>query len=280
MSFFENRTLLIVTKHGKEAVIAPKFEAALQVNCLLATDFDTDNLGTFSGERERKLDPIATLREKCNQAMAIYNCDLAIASEGSFGAHPSIFIASADDELVMLLDKKNNFEIIAREISMDTNFSGSVIKNEWELLKFLNSVKFPSHGVIIKKSETDLSEMVKGITDMELALKTFREFQKSHGTAFVETDMRALYNPTRMQVIGKAVEKLIDKIQSHCSECDFPGFAIADAVSGLPCECCGQPTKSVLYHIYSCQNCQHNEHRYFPRGKKTEEATYCDYCNP
>jgi hypothetical protein len=26
------------------------------------------------------------------------NCDLGVASEGSFGSHPSIFIASADDE--------------------------------------------------------------------------------------------------------------------------------------------------------------------------------------
>jgi hypothetical protein len=41
--------------------------------------------------------PIATARQKCLLAK-LSNCDLGVASEGSFGSHPSIFIASADDE--------------------------------------------------------------------------------------------------------------------------------------------------------------------------------------
>lgn len=48
--------------------------------------FDTDMLGTFTGEVERKLDPLATVREKCLRAMKHNHCDLGVASEGSFGA--------------------------------------------------------------------------------------------------------------------------------------------------------------------------------------------------
>jgi len=92
--------------------------------------------------------------------------------------------------------------------------------------------------------------------------------------------MRAMYNPTRMKVIAKAVEKLIEKIKTLCPRCSCPGFGIVDAVKGLPCDCCGYPTKSALYHVYSCQKCSHDEPRYFPKGEKTEDPTYCDRCNP
>jgi hypothetical protein len=76
-------------------------------------------------------------------AMKLSNCDLGVASEGSFGSHPSIFIASADDEFLIFIDT-NNLEIIVRELSMETNFNGSEITNEQELLDFAELVQFPS----------------------------------------------------------------------------------------------------------------------------------------
>jgi len=38
--------------------------------------------------------------------------NVAIANEGSFGAHPTIFFAHADDELIMIMDTENGIEII------------------------------------------------------------------------------------------------------------------------------------------------------------------------
>jgi hypothetical protein len=38
--------------------------------------------------------------------LAMKLCDLGVASEGSFGSHPSIFIASADDEFLIFIDTK------------------------------------------------------------------------------------------------------------------------------------------------------------------------------
>jgi hypothetical protein len=40
--------------------------------------------------------------------------------------------------------QKNNLEIIVRELSMETNFNGSEITNEQELLDFAELVQFPS----------------------------------------------------------------------------------------------------------------------------------------
>ena len=131
---FKGRTLLIVTKHQKEKVIAPIFEKELGVKCIVSKQFDTDVFGTFTGEVERKNNPLTTVKEKCKVAMSLENCDLAIASEGFFGAHPRVFLASADEEFLVLLDEKNKLEIIAREISLETNFATSEITTEKELL--------------------------------------------------------------------------------------------------------------------------------------------------
>uniref|UniRef100_UPI00404732A9 DUF6671 family protein n=1 Tax=Flavobacterium sp. TaxID=239 RepID=UPI00404732A9 len=91
-NFFKNRDLLIVTKHKKEQVIAPLFEKEFGVNCFVSKEFDTDLLGTFSGEISRKYDALETLKQKCLQAMELEGYDLAIATEGSFGNHPAVFL--------------------------------------------------------------------------------------------------------------------------------------------------------------------------------------------
>ena len=277
---FKGRNLLIATKHEKEKVIAPILERELGVKCFLTSDLDTDELGTFTGEVERKEDAIATARKKCLMAMELANCDLAIASEGSFGSHPTIFFAHADDELLLFFDKKNDLEISARELSLETNFNGSKIKTEKELQEFADHSNFPSHGLIIRKSKEDLGDIVKGITTEEQLNQAFDALISQYGTAYVETDMRAMYNPTRMKVIEKATVKLVDKIKSLCPNCETPGFGIVDRKEGLPCEQCHFPTRSTLSYHYSCPKCNFAKEDQYPNGKKFEEPMYCDFCNP
>ena len=277
---FSKRKLVIATKHHKEKVIAPLFEKELGVNSFVAKNFDTDTLGTFTGEVERKDDPITTLRNKCLQAMELNNCDLGIASEGSFGPHPSIFFVHADDEFLIFIDKKNNLEIIERELSLKTNFNGSEIKTEKELTEFANSVKFPLHALILRKAKEDYTEIIKGINNWQTLTETFQLFINKYGSAYAETDMRALYNPTRMEVIETAAKKLIKKISSLCPDCNTPGFAVTDAIKGLPCSLCGLPTRSTLTHIYKCKKCSFRKTVTFPFNITQEDPTYCDYCNP
>jgi hypothetical protein len=277
---FNGRKLLIATKHNKEEVIAPLFENYLQVECVVATKFDTDLLGTFSGEIERKLDVIETLRQKCLLAIENTTFDLVVASEGSFGSHPTIFFAQADDELMIFKDIKNDIEIIARNLSTDTNFDGIVIKNQKALEDFATKVKFPSHGIILKSSEKNPEIINKDIGSISDLIVAYIELSKQHSTIFAETDMRAFRNPTRMQVIKECVEKLIEKINTLCPSCNFPGFEIKQVNAGLPCELCGSKTKSTLSHTYGCLRCDYKEEKYFPLNKKVEDPTYCDYCNP
>ncbi|MCY7408837.1 MAG: hypothetical protein LH473_01060 [Chitinophagales bacterium] len=277
---FQNRKVLIATKHQKEKVIAPLFEKSFDVRCFTPEIFDTDTLGTFTGEIERKHDPITTLKNKCLQAMEVSNYDLGIASEGSFGSHPSIPFIYANDEFLIFIDKKNNLEIIERELSTKTNFNGAEIKTDKELIDFATSINFPSHALILRKAKDDNIEIIKGITDWSVLKESFQQLMEKHGSAYAETDMRAMFNPTRMQVIESAAIKLVKKIKSLCPNCNTPGFAIKEAKQGLPCSLCGFKTRSTLSYIYQCMKCDFIKEEIFPHNKTAEEPMYCDICNP
>lgn len=266
--------------HDKEKVMAPILENELGVHCFLSEGLDTDSLGTFSGEIPRVMDALATARKKCTLAMDLANCDLAIASEGSFGAHPEVFFASADEELVLLVDRKNQIEILGRSLSFATNFSGKIIYTETELWDFAAQARFPSHGLILRPSQETTSEVVKGITSPEVLLKAFRFFKTQHDSLFIETDMRALYNPTRMEVIKAATHKVVQNAVSLCPKCATPGFSVTDVRLGLPCSWCRGATNSVLSHGYECQKCAHTTEKQYPHQKKTEDPQFCNYCNP
>ena len=277
---FKGRRLIIATKHEKESVIAPLAEKALGVSCFVDKNFDSDIFGTFTGEIDRKLDPISTARQKCLMAMEMTGCDLGIASEGSFGQHPSLFFVNADEEFLIFIDKKNGLEIISRELSAETNFDGKEIKTEEALFEFADSVGFPSHGLILRKGKEEKSVIFKGLSDEKRLRDVFKNLMEKYGSSYVETDMRALFNPTRMGVIKTATKKLLDKINSLCPQCDTPGFGITDTKRGLKCSLCGSPTQSTLAFIRQCLHCHYSEEEMFPHHKVQEDPMYCDFCNP
>lgn len=279
MKGFVGRKLGIATKHGKEQVIAPCLVKGLRVKPFVIEGFDTDELGTFSGEVERKNDPLTTLREKCQRAADIANCDLVVASEGSFGPHPSMPYIRANDELVMLLDLKQNLEIVGRELSLETNFDQEEVKSWEELVTFAEQAQFHSHALILKDPVDEFSKMVKGIKDWDELKSAFDRIFQHSGSVKVETDMRAMHNPTRMQVIAKATEDLVNRITSVCPHCESPGYGITKAEQGLPCRWCNQPTQSIKSLIYECKKCGFNESKPNPK-KEAEDPMYCDFCNP
>jgi hypothetical protein len=276
---FQDRKILIATNHRKETVISPLLEQ-FGLKCELVENLPTDNLGTFSGEVERLTDSTTTLRNKCLLGLKVSDCDLVIASEGSFGAHPNLFFVQANEELVMLLDTKNDLEISAKFISTETNFDAKEIPSFLELTNFAEKALFPSHGLILRRSKSDYSEIYKGINDWQQLESIFNKLMKNHSSIYVETDMRAMFNPTRMKTIEKATEKLIEKMKSCCPSCQTPGFDVTELIAGLPCEWCERPTQSILKKIASCKKCDYKEEVLFPTGKKVESPEFCNHCNP
>ncbi len=258
LDVFKGRMLVIATKHKKETVLKPILERALGVCCVTIDILDTDLFGTFSGEVERKLDPYTTAKKKCTEAMVLSGYDLALSSEGSFGSHPIVPFLPVDDELLLLLDKKNDLEISVTELSTHTNYRAAEIISREELDAFASQAQFPAHALILKRGRTDLKDMIKGITDQESLLRHFETLFSQQGKVYVETDMRAMHNPTRMKVIEKAAFKLVEKILNTCPHCQAPGFGVVAAQAGLPCSMCGQETRSALSHLYTCIRTEKN----------------------
>ncbi len=277
---FRGRKLIIATRHQKELVIAPVIVSKFKISCFTPNDFDSDQFGTFSGEIERLNSPLETARMKCRHAMEQYGYDLALASEGSFGPHPEIGFIPVDEELLLLMDQSLQREFFVRHLSTNTNFRAAEVRTEQELLEFAVAANFPSHGLILRGGNSTTSKLTKGIIDPKHLRKTFHELLSHFGAVSVETDMRALYNPTRMQVIKEAVEKLILKLDNNCPQCCAIGFSAVSAESGLPCAQCGLPTRSTRLLLYRCECCLWEEEKLFPNGKEREDPGYCDNCNP
>ncbi|MBP5983779.1 MAG: hypothetical protein KA734_08645 [Fluviicola sp.] len=277
---FQGRKLLVATKHQKELIIGPVLEKVLGVGIQLAQNIDTDTFGTFSGEIKRLDDALSTARQKCNAALANTLYDLAIASEGSFGTHPKLFFSQVNEELVLLVDKKNNREYFERVVSLATNSNQADISNEEQLTAFAKHAQFPSHALILRKSVADFTEMYKGITDWDELIKIFHHIKKFSATVSVETDMRSMFNPMRQAVIKQATVQLAKRLSNDCPSCNSPGFGVVSNVSGLPCKACGLPTNGTLKKVVTCTFCSYKSEIHFPNNKMHEDPMYCNFCNP
>lgn len=174
---------------------------------------------------------------------------------------------------------KNNIEVTARELSTSTNFNGRQIQTQKELFEFAEQVDFPAHGLILKKSKDENTDIYKGITESEILQKSFNYFFSKYNSVYAETNIRAMYNPTRMSVIEQATQKLVQKLNQLALQCQTSIFGITDAKKGLECSLCSSPTNSTISYIYVCQQCKFTKEEMYPNKKITDDPTYCDYCN-
>jgi hypothetical protein len=283
-SLFTDRVAVIATMHKKEEAIAPILESELGVQCVVPNNFNTDIFGTFTRDIARPADQIATARLKAKKALEITGERIAIASEGSFAPHPDLPLIASNREIVVLIDTLNELEIVGQEISTETNFNSQSVRTVEEAELFAAKIGFPIHGLVVmldaKSSNPD--EIFKGITTEEKLreIVTFALSKSATGKVHIETDMRALYNPIRMQNIAKATKNLIKKISQVCPNCACPGFDAIEQRRGLPCGLCNLPTSAIRSMVYQCQKCSFQQEKLFPHGVTTADPAQCMYCNP
>lgn len=283
-AFFEYRVGVLATMHKKEEVIAPILEKKLGIKIIIPEGFNSDQFGTFTGDVERMGNQLEAARYKAVGAMELCSKTLAIASEGSFGPHPFIPFIPYNREIVLVIDKENGMEISGIAATTETNYNQKIISNFEEAYTFSLNAGFPEHGIIIKLSSNRNGqiEMIKGITkksDLEDAVNT--ALKHSHDSKIhIETDMRAMYNPTRMKNIEAAAKELVKNIYTLCPKCRWPGFKLIDSKKGLLCSWCGLPTNLRLSDQYSCDKCGYIEEKMFPNGIEKADPGNCQYCNP
>ncbi len=277
--FFATRDCVIATMHRKEEVIAPALEANLGVKTWVPPQLNTDAFGTFTREIDRPADQITTARLKAQQAMDLMGATLGVASEGSFGPHPASPLIPCNREIVILCDRDHDLEVWGEVLSTQTNFAAKSIRSINEALTFAKQVGFPAHGLVVSSPPDRIHKGITTEVDLIQQIEILLQDPKV-GTIQVETDMRAMVNPTRMQVIAQATTELIRKLQKQCPACHYPGFAVTQVRKGLPCGLCGIPTPNPKAYLYTCKHCHHEQEVLFPLGQTTADPSTCFYCNP
>lgn len=277
-SFFNNRIGILATMHHKEKVISPIVEEKLGIAVEIPLHFDTDLFGTFTGDIDRIGNQLEAAKLKAERGMLLSGKTIGISSEGIFGPHPYIPWIPYNREIIFLMDKENKFEIFGEATTTDTNYSHVQIKNYQEANDFCETVGFPDHAVIVRKD----NEIIKGINSKDQLEEAIEYLLKKCSTKelIIETDMRALFNPTRMNNIKSATNNLINKIYSLCSRCSYPGFEVVERKKGLLCSECGLKTELIKSEIYKCKKCGELEEKLYPNGKQFADPSHCPFCNP
>ena len=281
---YQDMVAVLATMHGKERVISPLLEQALGLRVRLPTALDTDRFGTFSREIARTGSQLEAARAKIYAAFdADPTARVGVASEGSFGPHPFIPFLAFGLELVVLIDRVSGFELIGQDASPHTNSSQQLVWNSDEAVAFAERIGFPEHGVLVigalDGQPAPACALIKDITDAAGLEAAVRKTLAVCGSAFIETDMRADRNPTRMAAIERATRDLLRRFSSQCPACNLRGFDVTERISGLPCEWCGGPTNAIRHHVLQCHACGHREERPATTSA-TANPGQCNFCNP
>jgi hypothetical protein len=281
---YEGMRAVLATMHGKERVIAPVLQQNLGLSVVLPAGLDTDRFGTFSREIARSGSQLEAAREKISAAFdADPTVGIGVANEGSFGPHPLIPFVSFGIELVVLIDRVTGFELIGQDSGPDTNFSQQVVPDIDAAIAFAERSGFPGHGLIVigcvDGQPAPACALIKDITDAAGLQVALRKTLAVCGSAFIETDMRAHRNPTRMLAIERATRDLVRRFMSKCPACNVRGFDVTERIAGLPCEWCGGPTSAIRQHVAQCYACGHREERPATTSE-TADPGQCDFCNP
>ena len=279
-SFFEGQKIALLTQHGKERVIAPVLEPLLHCQIQHVSDYDTDQLGSFSREIARPGSQLDAARRKAQIGMERSGLALGIASEGSFGPDPFTGMFLWNIEMVVLLDARHNLEIVG--IAQGQARSADKLVSNWEAAAtFASLAGFPEHHMMLRPDHADDPRVRKGIADWKTLEQQFTEVlaQASSGQVFIESDLRAHANPTRLENIRLATIDLGKRMSSHCPQCAMPGYGPIKAITGLPCAHCHRPTSLARGEQWHCGRCNHAE-TIWRSDAKEADPRHCDYCNP
>lgn len=279
---YAGRIAALATMHGKEAAIAPAMQC-IGLEVKVPDGLDTDVLGAFSGEIPRVGAMGEVAIKKARMGMERLSLPLGIASEGTFGPHPSIPFIAAGMELLMFVDDERGFTVSESLVTEQTNFAHAVASGIDELDAFLARVLFPSHSlVVMAHGDAAAGPCFKGVSSrgaLAGAIVACAEVSPD-GRALIETDMRAHLNPTRMASLTELAARLAARLAATCPECAMHGFGRVDVQRGLPCEVCGAPTEWILAEVFGCAVCDFRETRKRSDGRTSVGPESCMLCNP
>jgi hypothetical protein len=283
---YAGRLIALATQHGKQQVLARPLRHGLGLTLRHAASVNTDRFGSFAGDQVRSADAPTTCRLKAEAALEALDLDLGIASEGSFGPHPAVPFLAIGQEWLTLVDRRDGFVISQPMLCSHTNFGSCAAADPEACASWLRQVAFPSHALMVRPHAGDHADplpwLAKGIhRAAELAQwMAVAVDQSPLGLAWLETDMRAHCNPTRMASIRRLAFRLVRRVGATCPACEAPGWGLVSTRAGLPCRACGLATELVQLEEFGCVACSHRT--LLPRrdGLMAADPAHCPYCNP
>lgn len=275
---YQQQKVLLASKHKKEEAIAPPFLEVLGCQ-LIVHDFDTDQFGTFTSETPRRLSPYDTCLLKAKTAARQYDYRLAVASEGSFGPHATMPFLPSAHEIMLFVDTQHDWVIAEQMLTLKTNYAAITLSPQTDVSDFLTRIQFPSHALTLETVENK-RVIAKGIVDLGSLEEALRRGFQQATTLILATDMRAMHNPTRMQVLNELADKLSRRIARACPTCKTPGFGLKATKGSLPCALCGQPGAFYQQEVWGCVQCDYEECHGREDGLLAFDPSYCSLCNP
>lgn len=271
-------TATMTTKHEKVELVAPIFgRLGITVNEYL---WDTDQLGTFSGEIPRKLGQRETAIEKARIGLKATGSNYGLASEGSIGADPFIPLINSAIEALAWIDLERGIELVEFERGVEIVAVKGELKSVEGLDELLVRADFPNHALIVYPKGR-MAPIFKGIRGKEELLAALAESIRNseESTAVVESDLRAHMSPSRQVVIRRCAERLVSRLENLCERCSLPGFGVIANLYGLPCEECGEENERALRgEVLGCVKCDLRVEQL--NGKTSANPASCSSCNP
>ena len=277
---YAGSTASLLTQHGKEKVIAPILKKINDCHIKHVNHFDTDKLGTFTRETPRYGSQLDAARKKARIGMELTGLSIGLANEGSFANDPYTGLLPWNYEVVILIDDIRKIEITG--YYGGESQSESIVVSCWkELEKSLPALQFPSHHLVLYPDNVNNPFFLKGISTVAGLKKAFNlTLEKSvNGLVFIENDLRANTNPSRMRNISIATDDLSRKMNSICPDCNTPGYWIHQTKKGLPCSVCNRNTNLPIAKLWQCTKCNYGHEESIIQDHLADPSK-CNFCNP
>lgn len=265
--------LAFLTQHGKLAAVhSPLRESGFDT--VVVDGFDTDALGTFTGETARTGSQLDAATAKAKLACELGSVRYGLGSEGSFGPDPYVGLSAWARELLVWWDAQEQRAVFALAQGAQTNYAQCWASTWEQARQFALGAGFPAHGIIVGKPG---AEVFCKACDSWLLLEQQVRQALLGGAVWLETDMRAHRNPTRMAMIAQCAQQLSTLLQSACPACARAGFGEETPIAGAVCESCGLATSALRAKHVRCGGCGHVQ---MVELQASVPASRCERCNP
>lgn len=271
-----DKRALLVTKHGKQHLLAPVF--GVNGWNLEVAWADTDVLGTFSGDVPRRHSPLETVRRKAILGVGLGDAPWVVASEGTIrSAWPGLVY---DVELVVLASRDSRTLVVGRAVGYGiraVKFKVDSTTTEEEIIRRCADADLPRHHLLVAAPD-HRDAAIGALARVDDVLDACHRLVRPQGTLIVQTDLRAHLCPSRQPVIIDAAKDLMNRMSQECPRCNAAGFGETDLIPGRSCADCGSPTQAAIAQRWVCPTCGFDEDR--PIKGESASPSHCSWCNP